>query len=173
MASALDLAQARTSAQGARASLTNYQRRAAEDENALVLLLGTRLPADLPEPQSLDGDLLADVPAGLPGDLLALRPDILAAEHSLLAANANIGAAQAAFFLSISLTANAGTSSANLDGLFKSGSGSWAFCPTISLPIFNAGALRAAWITQRSRKTLAWPITRKLSRLLFRRSPMG
>lgn len=142
--SALDLAQARTSVQGARASLANYQRRVAEDENALVLLLGTGLPADLPEPQSLDGDLLANVPAGLPSDLLVRRPDILAAEHSLLAANANIGAARAAFFPSISLTANAGTSSANLDGLFKSSSGSWAFSPTISLPIFNAGALRAS-----------------------------
>ncbi|MDO7930249.1 MULTISPECIES: AdeC/AdeK/OprM family multidrug efflux complex outer membrane factor [unclassified Pseudomonas] len=144
VASALDLAQARTSVQGARASLANYQRRVAEDENALVLLLGTGLPADLPEPQSLDGDLLANVPAGLPSDLLTRRPDILAAEHTLLAANANIGAARAAFFPSISLTANAGTSSANLDGLFKSGSGSWAFTPTISLPIFNAGALRAS-----------------------------
>ncbi|MCS3514436.1 MULTISPECIES: AdeC/AdeK/OprM family multidrug efflux complex outer membrane factor [Pseudomonas] len=144
VASALDLAQARTSVQGARASLANYQRRVAEDENALVLLLGTGLPADLPEPQSLYGDLLANVPAGLPSDLLARRPDILAAEHSLLAANANIGAARAAFFPSISLTANAGTSSANLDGLFKSGSGSWTFTPTISLPIFNAGALRAS-----------------------------
>jgi multidrug efflux system outer membrane protein len=144
VASALDLAQARTSVQGARASLANYQRRVAEDENALVLLLGTGLPTDLPEPQSLDGDLLANVPAGLPSDLLTRRPDILAAEHTLLAANANIGAARAAFFPSISLTANAGTSSANLDGLFKSGSGSWAFTPTISLPIFNAGALRAS-----------------------------
>ncbi|WP_223473167.1 MULTISPECIES: AdeC/AdeK/OprM family multidrug efflux complex outer membrane factor [unclassified Pseudomonas] len=144
VASALDLAQARTSVQGARASLANYRRRVAEDENALVLLLGTGLPADLPEPQSLDGDLLANVPAGLPSHLLTRRPDILAAEHSLLAANANIGAARAAFFPSISLTANAGTSSANLDGLFKSGSGSWAFTPTISLPIFNAGALRAS-----------------------------
>jgi multidrug efflux system outer membrane protein len=144
VASALDLAQARTSVQGARASLANYQRRVAEDENALVLLLGTGLPADLPLPQSLDGDLLANVPAGLPSDLLARRPDILAAEHSLLAANANIGAARAAFFPSISLTANAGTSSANLDGLFKSGSGSWTFTPNISLPIFNAGALRAS-----------------------------
>lgn len=144
VASALDLAQARTSVQGARASLANYQRRVAEDQNALVLLLGTGLPADLPEPRSLDGDLLANVPAGLPSDLLARRPDILAAEHSLLAANANIGAARAAFFPSISLTANAGTSSANLDGLFKSGSGSWAFTPTISLPIFNAGALRTS-----------------------------
>ncbi len=98
VASALDLAQARTSVQGARASLANYRRRVAEDENALVLLLGTGLPADLPEPQSLDGDLLANVPAGLPSDLLTRRPDILAAEHSLLAANANIGAARAAFF---------------------------------------------------------------------------
>lgn len=144
VASALDLSQSRTSVEGARASLATFQRLVAEDQNALVLLLGTGLPADLPEPQPLAGDLIAKVPADLPSDLLARRPDILAAEHSLMAANANIGAARAAFFPSISLTANAGTSSANLDGLFKGGSGGWVFSPTISLPIFNAGALRAS-----------------------------
>ncbi|MBV4521142.1 AdeC/AdeK/OprM family multidrug efflux complex outer membrane factor [Pseudomonas sp. SWRI74] len=144
VASALDLSQSRTSVEGARASLATYQRRVAEDQNALALLLGTGLPVDLPAPQSLASDLLAKVPAGLPSDLLTRRPDILAAEHSLMAANANIGAARAAFFPTISLTANAGTSSTNLDGLFKSGSGSWVFSPNISLPIFNAGALRAS-----------------------------
>lgn len=144
VASALDLSQARTSVESARASLAAYKRQVAQDENALVSLLGAGLPTNLPTPLPLDGNLLAQVPAGLPSDLLTRRPDILAAEHSLMAANANIGAARAAFFPSISLTANAGTASSNLGGLFNGGSGSWLFTPNISLPIFNAGALRAS-----------------------------
>ena len=108
------------------------------------MLIGTPLPADLPAPQPLAASLLAEVPAGLPADLLTRRPDILQAEHTLQASNANIGAARAAFFPSISLTANAGTASSDLDGLFKGGSGSWSFSPNITLPIFNAGALKAS-----------------------------
>lgn len=144
VASALDRSQALTAVEGARVSLSNYQRRVAQDENALVTLLGTQLPVDLPEPQPLSARLLAEVPGGLPADLLTRRPDILQAEHSLQASNANIGAARAAFFPSISLTANAGTASSDLDGLFNGGSGSWSFSPSITLPIFNAGALRAS-----------------------------
>lgn len=144
VASALDRSQARTAVESARVSLSDYQRRVAQDGNALVTLIGTQLPVDLPEPQPLSAQLLAEVPAGLPADLLTRRPDILQAEHSLQASNANIGAARAAFFPSISLTANAGTASSDLDGLFRGGSGSWAFSPSITLPIFNAGALRAS-----------------------------
>lgn len=144
VASALDLSQARTSVEGARVSLATYQRQVAQDENALMLLLGSGLPTDLPAPQPLASSLLAEVPAGLPADLLTRRPDILQAEHSLQAANANIGAARAAFFPSITLTANAGTASADLSGLFKGGSGAWTFSPSINLPIFNAGALKAS-----------------------------
>jgi multidrug efflux system outer membrane protein len=83
--------------------------------------------------------LLTDLPPGLPSDLLQRRPDILEAEHQLKAANANIGAARAAFFPTISITANAGTSSAQLAGLFAGGSGAWLFNPQITLPIFEAG----------------------------------
>lgn len=144
VSSALDLSQARTSVESAKASLSAYQRQVAQDENALVMLLGTGLPAGLPAPQPLASDMLAEVPAGLPSDLLTRRPDILQAEYTLKASNANIGAARAAFFPRISLTASAGTSSAALDGLFKGGSGSWAFSPSISLPIFTAGELRAS-----------------------------
>jgi len=79
----------------------------------------------------------------LPSALLQRRPDILQAEHQLKAANANIGAARAAFYPRISLTASAGTSSTDLSGLFKGGSGSWSFLPQISLPIFDGGANRA------------------------------
>lgn len=144
VSSALDLSQARTAVESARVSLARYQRQVAQDQNSLRLLLGSNLPDNLPAAQKLDADLLSEVPAGLPSDLLTRRPDILEAEHALLASNANIGAARAAFFPSISLTANAGTSSADLSGLFKGGSGSWVFSPSISLPIFNAGSLRAS-----------------------------
>lgn len=140
---ALSLSQARTSVDSARVSLAQYQRQVAQDRNALILLLGTNLPADLPQGLALDSKLLESVPAGLPSDLLQRRPDLLQAEYQLKAANANIGAARAAFFPSISLTANAGTSSSQLSGLFDSGSGSWLFQPQISIPIFNAGRLSA------------------------------
>ena len=144
VASALDLSQARTSVEGARVKLAQFQRQVAQDLNSLTVLLGTGVPANLPAAQNLDSDLLAEVPAGLPSDLLQRRPDIQEAEHLLKAANANIGAARAAFFPSISLTANAGTLSPDMGGLFKDGSGTWLFQPQINLPIFNAGALRAS-----------------------------
>lgn len=143
VSSALDLAQARTSVESARASLARYQRQVAQDENALVLLLGTGLPANLAPNQPLDGDMLTEVPAGLPSDLLTRRPDILQAEYTLKASNANIGAARAAFFPSITLTAGAGSSSAELGNLFKGGQGSWSFTPTINVPIFYFGQLEA------------------------------
>ena len=144
VASALDLAQSRTSVENARAQLAKYTRQVAQDENSLVLLLGTGIPANLPAARPLSEKLLADVPPGLPSDLLQRRPDILQAEYNLKAANANIGAARAAFFPSISLTANAGTLSPDLSGLFKGGSGTWLFQPQINLPIFNAGSLSAS-----------------------------
>ncbi|WP_439854797.1 AdeC/AdeK/OprM family multidrug efflux complex outer membrane factor [Pseudomonas yamanorum] len=144
VSSALDLAQARTSVDSARVSLATYQRQVAQDQNDLVSLLGTDLPDNLPPAKPLAADLLATVPVGLPSDLLTRRPDILEAEHTLKAANADIGSARAAFFPSITLTADAGTSSSELSGLFKGGSGSWLFTPSISLPIFNAGNLRAS-----------------------------
>ena len=144
VASALDLAQSRTSVENARAQLAKYTRQVAQDENSLVLLLGTGLPANLQPTRPLADDLLSDVPPGLPSDLLQRRPDILQAERNLKAANANIGAARAAFFPSISLTANAGSLSPDLSGLFKGGSGTWLFQPQINLPIFNAGSLRAS-----------------------------
>jgi multidrug efflux system outer membrane protein len=144
VSSALDLSQARTSVESARVSLARYQRQVAQDQNNLTLLLGTGLPANLPQAQPLSADLLSDVPVGVPSDLLQRRPDILQAEYELKAANANIGAARAAFFPSISLTANAGTISPDLSGLFDGGSGTWLFQPSINIPIFNAGSLRAS-----------------------------
>jgi len=143
VASALDLSQARTSVENARVQLARYTRQVAQDENSLTLLLGTGLPANIAS-KPLSDDLLSEVPAGLPSDLLQRRPDIVQAEYNLKAANANIGAARAAFFPSISLTASAGTASPTLGGLFKGGSGTWSFAPQINIPIFNAGSLRAS-----------------------------
>jgi multidrug efflux system outer membrane protein len=141
VATALDLHQAETTVATAQANLAQYRREVAQDENALVLLLGVPMPADLPAGPELDEEkLLTDLPEGLPSDVLTQRPDILAAEHNLIAANANIGAARAAFFPSILLTGNYGTASTELSGLFKTGSTAWTFSPQISLPIFAGGA---------------------------------
>ncbi|WP_430310880.1 solvent efflux RND transporter outer membrane subunit SrpC [Pseudomonas sp. PONIH3] len=141
--SELDVRQARTLVNQAQAQQALYTRRIAQDVNALELLLGSKIPTDLPKNSPLAMSSLGKVPAGLPADLLLNRPDIRSAEHQLMAANANIGAARAAFFPRISLTASAGSASSDLDGLFNSGSDSWSFAPQISVPIFNAGKLRA------------------------------
>ncbi|HEX4330899.1 MAG TPA: efflux transporter outer membrane subunit, partial [Usitatibacter sp.] len=103
------------------------------------------LPGDLPPPVRLGAQaILAEIPQGLPSDLLARRPDILQAESILRAENANIGAARAAFFPSISLTGSLGVESPSLAGLFHAGTAAWSLVPSLTLPIFNAGALRAS-----------------------------
>lgn len=144
VADALALAQARSAVESAQVSLAQYSRQVAQDRNALVVLLGSGKAGGLPAGRALADDLLLEVPAGLPSDLLQRRPDLRQAEHQLKAANANIGAARAAFFPSVSLTANAGSLSPDLAGLFDAGSGSWLFQPSISLPLFNAGRLKAS-----------------------------
>ncbi len=138
--SELDLRQAETIVEQARANREAQARARAQAENALVLLVGQPLPDDLPAGQSLDDQrLLTDIPAGLPSELLTRRPDIMEAEATLRAANANIGAARAAFFPKISLTAALGTASPTLGGLFKAGSAAWSFAPQVTLPIFEGG----------------------------------
>ncbi|WP_349791845.1 efflux transporter outer membrane subunit [Xanthomonas sp. WHRI 7064] len=148
VASQLSLRQAQTTVESARVDVERYTAQVAQDRNALVLLVGTQVPAELlpqalPDGASVDGNVLASVPAGLPSQLLQRRPDILEAERNLRAANANIGAARAAFFPSISLTASTGSSSSSLSHLFDSGTRAWSFVPTLTLPIFNAGRNRA------------------------------
>ena len=139
--SELDVRQAEGVVEQARANLQTEMRLRAQAENGLVLLVGEPLPDDLPPALPLDTqNLLSDIPAGLPSELLTRRPDIAAAEQSLLAANANIGAARAAFFPRVSLTGSFGTLSPTLGGLFKPGSAAWSFAPQISLPIFEGGA---------------------------------
>ena len=148
VSSELDVRQAESLIEAARVSLAQLTRQRALDQNALVLLMGQpatgELAVALPAGKGLaDMLLLADVPAGLPSDLLTRRPDVRQAEQLLLASNANIGAARAAFFPNISLTASAGSASSHLGDLFKSGSFGWTLAPKLFLPIFDAGRNRA------------------------------
>lgn len=142
--SELNVRQAESALADAQALLKQYTRQVAITMNGLQLLLGAPLPAELGAGKPLNDTILASFSSGLPSELLLNRPDILAAEHQLLAANANIGAARAAFFPSISLMGSAGTASSEVSGLFEGGSGSWRFMPSINLPIFNAGRLKAS-----------------------------
>ena len=145
--SGLVLAQNQTTVDSARADVAAYASQVEQGRNALQLLVGGPLPAAL-LPPPLDNAMppsaaLLALPTPLPSSLLLARPDILAAEHSLRAATANIGAARAALFPSISLTASAGSASRELSGLFDGGSGTWSFAPQIRLPIFDAGRNQA------------------------------
>jgi multidrug efflux system outer membrane protein len=140
----LSVRQAQTVVEQARANYAAQVRTRAQSENALVLLLGQPLPDDLPPAASFDSQaFLADIPAGVPSDLLSRRPDIMRAEANLRAAYANIGAARAAFFPTIGLTGTFGTSSAQLSELFGAGSRVWSFVPSITQPIFAGGRLQA------------------------------
>jgi multidrug efflux system outer membrane protein len=139
-ASELDLRQAESLLEGARVTLAQTRRQRALDENALALLIGQPVPTDLPPALPLaQQKLLADIPAGLPSDLLDRRPDVRQAERQLIAANANIGAARAAFFPRIMLTGSAGSASSELSGLFKSGSFATTVAAQLLQPVFDAG----------------------------------
>jgi len=139
--SALDLRQAESLLEAARVALAQQTRQRALDENALVLLLGQPLPADLPPAAAITA--LPELPAGLPSEVLTRRPDVRQAEQQLIAANANIGAARAAFFPRISLTTSVGSASRELSGLFESGSFAWTYTAQLLQPIFDAGRNRA------------------------------
>ena len=144
VASELDFTTAQAQFEAARVSVATYEQLLSQAENALVLLVGQSIPADLPPGRPLNEQrLLNDLAVGLPSDLLQRRPDIVAAEHVLQAANANIGAARAAFFPRILLTGSAGTMSASLSDLFTGASRAWSFAPQISVPIFQGGRNRA------------------------------
>jgi multidrug efflux system outer membrane protein len=144
IASELDLRSAEAQVETARANVAALTQLQAQAENALVLLVGCPLPSNLPRPDLLEGQFVrGQVPEGLPSDLLQRRPDILQAEYQLEAANADIGAARAAFFPRIILTGAAGTSSLKLEDLFTGASKAWNFSPQITVPIFDAGNNRA------------------------------
>jgi outer membrane protein, multidrug efflux system len=140
-----DVQSARTTLASAKSSAAAYRRAVQQDLNNLVAAIGCPLPDGFPQDRELQDDMLfADVPAGLSSDLLTRRPDIVEAEHTLKSANAYVGAARAAFFPTISLTAEAGTASSSLTKLFKAGTGAWSFAPSVSVPIFNYGNLKAS-----------------------------
>jgi multidrug efflux system outer membrane protein len=152
LASELDLRRAQTQVDTARVDVARYTQLVAQDENALNLLVGSPLSQEL-----LPADLVSvsppkEVSSGLSSEVLLRRPDVLAAEHQLKAANANIGAARAAFFPRISLTAAVGTASADLSGLFKPGQGVWSFAPQIIMPIFDARTWSAYDVTKVERE---------------------
>ena len=166
--SALDLRANETLVLNARIALVILARQRAQATNALVLLVGRPI-ADLPPVPTLDAQgNVSELPAGLPSDLLTRRPDIRAAEERLKASNANIGAARAAFFPRISLTAGYGTASNALSGLFDSGSGAWSFAPQVLQPIFDAGRNSATLKLTEVRKDLAVADYEKTIQVAFR-----
>ncbi|MBI1921886.1 MAG: AdeC/AdeK/OprM family multidrug efflux complex outer membrane factor [Geobacter sp.] len=144
VSSALDLHQAQTIVDAARVDIARYTSLVAQDENALNVVVGSPVPSEL-LPSTLSESLTAmkDIAPGLPSDVLLRRPDILQAENLLQGANANIGAARAAFFPRITMVSSVGFGSDELAGLFASGSFAWSFAPRITVPIFTAGANQA------------------------------
>jgi multidrug efflux system outer membrane protein len=147
--SGLALAQARSTVDTARADAAAYDSQVEQDRNLLALLVGATPPDELlPLPPAgtmatTPAARLLAPPAGLASDILQQRPDVQAAEHTLRASNANIGAARAAFYPRIALTGSGGTASSSLSGLFRDGSSIWSFTPSISVPIFDGGINRA------------------------------
>ncbi len=156
-ASGTDLSAVQSTVESARADVANYATQLDEARNALDLVVGTAVPAAL-LPSANDSNTaiaLAPVNANAPSSLLLQRPDVLSAEHTLQAANADIGAARAAFFPSISLTGAAGVGSDALSTLFSAGTRTWSFIPSITVPIFNAGSLKASLDSAEISKNIA------------------
>ncbi|XYJ11674.1 efflux transporter outer membrane subunit [Telluria sp. B2] len=155
VSSKLELQQSSSLVETARATLAQLRRLRAQDANTLTLLVGQAIPENLPAGATLAQTELPDLPAGLPSDLLTVRPDIRSAEQQLIAANANIGAARANYFPRISLTGSAGSASTELSGLFKSGSFGWTFAPQAILPIFDLGRVSAGVDAARAGRDIA------------------
>jgi multidrug efflux system outer membrane protein len=168
-ANQLDLRQAETLAETARSDVATFIAQVEQDKNALRLVVGADVPADLlPAGGLVTAQILPDLPAGLPSDVLVRRPDVLAAEHQLAGANANIGAARAAFFPTITLTGSTGVASNSLGSLFDSGNGAWSFAPRISLPIFNGGANVANLDSAKASRDIAVATYEKTVQTAFR-----
>jgi len=169
-ASELDQRLAQTLLESARVTLAQQTRQRALDENALSLLLGQALPLALPLVLQMQLQQLhfAELPAGLPSDLLVRRPDIRQAEQLLIASNANIGAARAAFFPRIALTAGTGSASNALTGLFKDGSWGWTLAPQLVLPLFDAGRNQAGLESAQAMRDIAVAQYEKAIQTAFR-----
>jgi len=164
----LDALQAEGAYQAASAEQANLQRQRAAAENLLVMLVG-KIPAEMPAGRSLAGqDIPDDLLAGVPSDVLLQRPDVLSAEQRLIASNANIGAARAAFLPRISLTGAFGTASRQLSGLFGAGSDAWNFQPALTLPLFDAGRNAANGDVAEARRVIAVAEYEKTIQLAFR-----
>ena len=168
-ASELELRTAEGQVQTVRVNSASFLQLLAESENRLVLLVGQSLPNDLPSGKPFQQqELLTDLPAGVPSELLQRRPDILAAEHTLMAANADIGAARAAFFPRILLTGSAGTASAKLTDLFTGPSMTWSFAPQVTIPIFDVGGNRAKLDVSKINKQIEIANYEKTIQIAFR-----
>ena len=174
-ASALDLRLAESLTESARVALAQQQRQRMLDRHALALLVGQPVDQPLPEAETGTPDApdaawqaLADVPVGLPSTVLLNRPDIRAAEQQLAAAQAQMGAARAAFFPRVSLTASVGSASSELSGLFKGGTWGWALAPQALLPIFDGGANRAGLESAQAGRDLALAQYEKAIQVAFR-----
>jgi multidrug efflux system outer membrane protein len=154
-ASKLDAVQAEVLFNQARADLAVLQRRRDQNRNALTLLVGVPLAFETQPLSRIEPGFVREISVGLPSDLLLNRPDVIAAEHRLKSANADIGAARAAFFPRIVLTGGVGTASAELNGLFGSGSNVWSFSPSVSLPIFDGGRNLANLNLSEARRNMA------------------
>lgn len=141
----LDLAQATTSVESARVSIARYTRLAAQARNALTFLVGTSVEDILALGETIDDiKFIENLPADIPSRILLARPDIRQAEHTLKAANADIGGARAALYPSITLTGSAGFASQGLSSLIEASSLAWNFAPSLTIPIFNRDGLRAS-----------------------------
>ena len=162
----IDLQLNKSQVETARVAFVAAQRQRALDQNALELLIGGPLPAQLPAAPAWDDMTLPDVPAGLPSDVLLGRPDVRQAEQQLIAANANIGAARAAFFPTISLTGSYGTASKSLSGLFEHSA--WSFIPQVTLPIFDAGRTRNNLRVSEAQRDIAVAQYEKAVQVAFR-----
>ncbi|WP_322022619.1 efflux transporter outer membrane subunit [Burkholderia sp. BCC1977] len=155
-ASGVDIAQAEGQVASATADLEARTRAVEQARNALRLLLGSEPPKDLPDPLPLEQQpVMTQLPAGLPSELLFRRPDIQQAEQNLVAANADIGAARAAFFPRLSLTSSIGFLSPAMGSLFAGGQNVWSFAPQITVPIFQGGRLRSELRLAEVRKSSA------------------
>ncbi len=168
VSSELDLRQAETLVASARVSVATLARQRGQARNALTLLVGTS-PADLPEPRPLDDQgVVADLPPGLPSDLLTRRPDLRAAERHLRARRADIGAARAAFFPRVTLTASVGSASSELLGLVAAGTGAWALAPQLVQPLFQWGRNRQGLALAEVREDLAVVAYERAIQVAFR-----
>ena len=167
--SGLDIAEAESIVYQAQTDQEERLRARMRAENLLKLLVGSELPADLPAPiPLLDQPIITNLPAGLPSELLTNRPDIKQAEHELIASNADIGAARAAFFPNVSITSAIGFTGPQLNGLFSGDTKTWSYSPQITVPLFRGGRLKGELDLAKLRKSIAVTNYEKAIQVAFR-----